>query len=196
MNNFKNETKEWKEKIQKFMKKEKTFSEQISSKNKYRNFLLKQSVDSVGAVMLNDNKITTRDNTQYCVYRISYKTPNGIEKSIDDENHENMVQLMNSLEHEVKVLFPREKKDNLDNGIKYYVDLLLKEENKQIQEVLEERIRIMKIFNAEKYVSTIFYVRVESDDIFRKTSKKFLNIEQIKDNKLIEFQSLLNNEME
>lgn len=169
----------------------------IQKHEEYGDYLLKEAVSNVGTVdLLDHERVVTRDGTAYFVYKMMYLTPNGIDSTIDDQNHFEMVQVLNNLEHDFGIRYVNEIKSNLNENIEFFKRRLEEPISENLKEKIKIRIEVMEIFNDEKYVSLFLLIDTRDNDIFCRTSNNVISIEKYRGKKLIEFLRLLNNELD
>lgn len=169
---------------------------QIRKKDRYIEYLRKTSIENSGVVNVIDHeKVIDRNGNVYRVYRVSYLAPNGVNLSVDHENRSKVKELINSLEHDCKVMFPDEVKNNLDRNIEFFEKRMAETDDENLKECIYQRLEVMKIFNENKYVSVILFIDERDDDIFNKTASNVFAIECYTGKKLIDYLSMMNNEM-
>ncbi|MDQ0359988.1 hypothetical protein [Breznakia pachnodae] len=165
-------------------------------KESIKDYLLEKSVDEIGIWKHEDGYVISKDKERYKVFKITYSTPNGVNRDVDIRNHKNMRLLMDSLQDNCKVLFPKEQKNSLTSNIEFYMEIAKTETDPSRQEVLLNRIRLMNIWNETKYVSLILFIKASDEDKFKKSAYSFLNVREYVGDELIEFLSTLHNGME
>lgn len=169
---------------------------QRNDKESKKDVLFEMSVDATGSYKYDGELITTKKNERYKIFKIAYLQPNGVSAEIDRKNHKKMRLLFDTFSSDLKLSFPKEKKNSLSQSIEYYGDKYEAIEHEGKQEILLNRIRLMNIWNDTKYVSMIMFVKVQDIDKFKKATINFLNVEEYSQEETIDLLSMLNNEME
>ncbi len=167
----------------------------IKKKDKYSDYILKDSVEKLGAVSIEDDCVMTRDGDRYYIYRFYFETPIGIDYGINAMNKEYLHSLVNSLEHSFKVLFPSETKNMLNETITYYQKLLETETSEKRKRMMAQEIEIMKMMNESKSINTILFIDRDDDDMLHKTSDGVV-LEKLNQREIENLFSMLNNGLE
>ena len=71
----------------------------IKKKDKYAEYVLKDSVEKLGAIEIDENDcVMTRNGVRYYVYRFYFGTPIGIDETINRMNKDYLHEIINVLE--------------------------------------------------------------------------------------------------
>lgn len=166
-------------------------------KNIHNDFLLQQSVDCVGVIDCNENgECRTKNNEIFKVFKLDFLTPNGLDVSIDDENLDQLIQVMDILEFDYKILYPQLHKFMLNENVEFYEECLLKEVHSGRRESLIHNIEIMKIFNKNKYVSELIYINEKDIDKFIRVASNVCSVTEYDQMESTELFLKLNNKIE
>ncbi len=168
----------------------------IKKKDKYTEYVLKDSVEKLGAIEIDENDcVMTRNGVRYYVYRFYFGTPIGIDETINRMNKDYLHEIINVLEHDFKVLFPSESKNILDKNIAYFQKRLGNETSQQMKTMLAHEIEIMKVMNESKTINTVLFIHEDDNDILHKTAVGVI-LERLNHLEIERLFYLLNNEME
>lgn len=167
----------------------------IRKKDKYSDYIMKDSVEKLGAVSIEDECVMTRDGDRYYVYRFYFETPIGIDENINLTNKGYLHDMINSLEHSFKVLFPSESKNMMNETIVYYQKLLETEISEKRKRMIAQEIEEMKLFNEGKSINTILFIHSDDDDMLHKAAMGII-LEKLGQREIEKLFSMLNNRME
>lgn len=166
------------------------------NENEYHDYLRKMSFDSSGVIDYKDGCIVTRDNRQYKIFKLEFKNANGLDKHVDQDNYDGLVQIQDVLSDDYYITFPQEHKYNLQNNIEFYQNCLKREKNKSRQKIIEENIRIMSVFNQVKYVSVIMGISMNDVDKFKKIADSICNVIEYNKEETEIYLDQINNEVQ
>lgn len=169
---------------------------EIPADTRLRSFIEKDKVDNVGSIDLKDGFAITRNKEEFKVLKISFKEPNGMDASIDHANLKGLIVALDVLEKPFKILFPRELRGIMNDNIDFFKQRLKETEDKNMQLVLMENIRIMMEFNNHKYVSLILYICESDLERFYKEITSLCECEVYQKEDMIRLFHVLNNDME
>lgn len=143
----------------------------VKKKDKFREYVLKDSVEKLGAIEIDENDcVMTRNGVRYYVYRFYFETPIGIDEMNNRLNKEYLHEMINALEHDFKVLFPDESKNILNDNIAFFQKRLEKETSQKMRTMLAQEIEIMKMMNEAKTTNTILFIHEEDDNMLHKSA--------------------------
>lgn len=175
------------------MKKKKVL---IRKKDKYTQYVLKDSVEKLGTIEIDENDcVMTRNGVRYYVYRFYFETPIGIDETTNRMNRDYLHEIINVLEHDFKVLFPNESKNILNENIAYFQKRLENETSQKMKVMLAHEIEILKVMNETKTTNTILFIHEADDDMLHKAAVGVL-LERLNRSEIERLFFLLNNEME
>lgn len=165
--------------------------------NKHKDFLLQQSVDSVGVIDCTENgECRTKSNEIYKIYQLSFLTPNGLDNIIDNDNLDGLIQVMDILECDYKIMFPQIYKYMLSSNIEFYEECLKNEKHEGRRESIIHNIEIMKVFDKRKYVSELIYVNEKDVDKFIRIASNVCEVTEYDQTDCIDLFTRLNNKVE
>ena len=168
---------------------------QIKKKDKYAEYVLKDSVEKLGAVAIDENDcVMTRNGVHYYVYRFYFETPIGIDEAMNRINKNYLQDMINALEHDFKVLFVNEAKNILNDNIAYFQKRLEQEQSQKMRTMIVQEIETLKMMNEVKTTNTVLFIHEDDDDILHKTAVGVL-LEKLNRSEIEELFFLLNNEM-
>ncbi|NBK97764.1 MAG: hypothetical protein EOM50_07055 [Erysipelotrichia bacterium] len=163
-----------------------------------KEYLLRQSVLASGVTEYDEQAriLIPQNDKKYVVYKVEYINSNGIDIDTDIENRQKINELVKALVHPFKIVDMNVRKQGLNENIEELEELLTHKMSDKRRAKIEERIDVMKFYNAEKYVTTFMYIALDDVDIFCKLAPSVLHIERLNKEQLIEYVSALNNELE
>lgn len=168
---------------------------QIKKKDKFREYILKDSVEKLGAIDIDENGcVVTRNNERYFVYRFYFETPVGIDYEINFMNKAYLHDLINALEHDFKVLYPSESKNILNNNISFYQKRLETVKSEKMKMMITQEIEIMRLMNETKSTNTILFISEEDDDMAHKAAVGIV-LEKLDRLEIERLFAMINNEM-
>lgn len=177
------------------MKKKQTKEVRIKKKDKYSDYVLKDSVEKLGAVEVDENDcVMTRSGVRYYVYRLYFETPFDTDEMLNRINKTYLHEMVNVLEHDFKVLFLDEAKNILNENISYFQKLLETSTSQIRRTLLMQEIETMKVMNGVKTTNTILFIHEDDDDILHKTTVGIV-LEKLGRPEIEQLFSMLNNEM-
>ena len=166
----------------------------VQSDNKKSNYLRKESVEYNSITDINDGVILTKNKVKGKIYKFSFKVPMGLSRQIDEENKRQLTQLLSSCNGKLKFWLLNEQKNMLERNMELLKERINElQENSSLSDVCINRYMIMQTMEKISYSTTYIFVE-DSIYKFEDLANSFLNIYELKEEKLLNFLERINND--
>lgn len=173
----------------------------VPIKEDYHSLLDKRRVQLLSVINVLDGRICVTDTKQkYAMYKLQFSVPNGISNEMTELNRNKLINLLDKLEHDGKVIFIEELMNSLFTNIQQYKEMLLNEldkEKKNFNKIqgLQERISLMERMELEKKLVMVMFVDVDDISTFEENALNVYAYERLIHDDLLKMLQRLNNEI-